>query len=240
MRSLARCCDTEAGGLPTSAASWLTESSRPISAHRIRIRVASASMRNTSTARSTWSGGSVRRHCWLSARTRREYAAVGDREPDDGARRPQASWLGAPAWLTVGREPSTRERAPAPTSTQPNSNRSSRGGEEIRQPGEVEGVVDDHPEQGAGSQGVDGAVTVWPGAGVLLWQGRRPRSAAVATVRWSGPSSEGAVGLVLVVTEWVLPRGLGRRSAAAPRGRDRWSPGRARRRPRPWRRCAAA
>src|SRR5215218_3739995 len=50
MRSLARCWLTAAGCLPTCAASSLTDSSRPMRAHRIRMRVPSASIRHSSTA----------------------------------------------------------------------------------------------------------------------------------------------------------------------------------------------
>src|SRR5215217_6033210 len=53
MRSLARCCDTVAAGLPTRSARVLTDSSPPASARTILTRVASASIENTSTATST-------------------------------------------------------------------------------------------------------------------------------------------------------------------------------------------
>ncbi|SKT52285.1 Uncharacterised protein [Mycobacteroides abscessus subsp. abscessus] len=58
MRNFAKCWDTDAAGLPTKSASSLTESSPTVSAHKTRTRVASASIRKTSTTSPTCSSSS--------------------------------------------------------------------------------------------------------------------------------------------------------------------------------------
>ncbi|SHW37623.1 Uncharacterised protein [Mycobacteroides abscessus subsp. abscessus] len=58
MRNFAKCWDTDGAGLPTESASSLTESSPAVSAHKTRTRVASASIRKTSTTSPTCSSPS--------------------------------------------------------------------------------------------------------------------------------------------------------------------------------------
>lgn len=53
IRSFARCWETDGAGLPTCSASSLTDISRSASDHSTCTRVASASIRNTSTTKQT-------------------------------------------------------------------------------------------------------------------------------------------------------------------------------------------